>query len=210
MGCRFRPAVISALIATGLSLGLAGCGGTPTRLSSSNDIDLRNGVMDTFQYAAQGGEMLTVVKGSPFPMPAESVGPMVTAAMQGSNNGPSTTFVTQQSPATRPGYFILVQFDRVMMIPRFQDCADAVKGAGPAAAAQGDLRMTLVFCAPDSAVSWVVAKGVRPSDADDARFVRMVRTAMRNLIPSRAKEEGGSGTPMPSEDDLLRGTVAAG
>lgn len=167
---------------------LAGCSAPPF-MQTSMDAEIRPGILGTFQYAAGGRDMLVVPSGNPFAMPDDAFAQALTATMRNNNNGPDTRFVPAPTDTTRPGFFVLAGFNPPNGYPTNRDCVapPAQTAAVPAA---DNLFVTMVFCGSQTAMSWVIARGPWPDGPDDPRFVDLIQSSTRALIPTRDDDPG--------------------
>jgi len=181
-----RPQSWASLFGVALSVVvIGGCAGAIIT-QSSNDVEVRSGVLSTFSYAAAGRDMRTVVIGNPFQAGKADLDRAVVAAMQNRNNGPTTTFTTTPSESAREGYSVVVAFDPPPTLPNARLC-ESLDGVATEPA-RDRLRLVMVFCAGKSVESWVRSSAPRPSSPADPQFANLISQATRQLIPTMDDE----------------------
>lgn len=115
--CRAHFSILAGLILAGLML--AGCG--IERVSSSQN--WVPGTHSVYTYAAEAGEMTTLIFGNPFFSTRPETVAAVTEAMSAAAPPPRVRFTTEPSSRTRDGYRMVVLFDPAHGLPDWWLCA---------------------------------------------------------------------------------------
>jgi hypothetical protein len=147
-------------------------------------------VINRFQYAGAGRDFTTVVVGNPFSVPNETLGRMVTDAMQNKHFGAVTHFTTTPSANARRKFRMVMMFDPPVALPGHALCGDVA--ALPPSQAEGRLRLLAAFCAGDYLESEVAASMPRVATPDAPAFSGMIGAVMRDILPTRDPGEESS------------------
>ena len=147
------------------------------------------GTNATFAWAAQSGEMATVIIGNPFDVPQERTNDAVLAAMAGSYAGPDVRFTTDPAPNAPAGFEVVVLLDGPPAM-RYDILCKNRSAAAPQPR-QGFNTVVVSFCAGDSTLSSAAGSVARVAAPEDSAYRALISSAMIELIPRRQKEERG-------------------
>ncbi|MDP6788613.1 MAG: hypothetical protein QF830_07215 [Rhodospirillales bacterium] len=140
-------------------------------------------VIGRFQYAGAGRDFTAVIVGNPFSVPDETLGRIVTDAMQEHHFGAATRFTTTPSANARRKFRMVMMFDPPVSLAGDTLCGDVA--ALPPPRADGRLRLLAAFCAGAYLESEVAASMPRAATPDAPAFNAMIGAVMRDLLPTR-------------------------
>lgn len=179
---------IRSVLALALTAVVAGCAGT-TVIDSEY-------VASTYHprflsQVAKYGALRTEIVGNPFAAPKEQVDAEITRVLSRAHVGPAFPLVTSpDEQARRSPYHMVILFDPAGYLGRNQVCAGDRRQGEPAA---GQIRMMMVFCTSNSAISSLVATLPSVSSPADSQFAAALRQAAPVLMPPTPAEPDASG-----------------
>jgi hypothetical protein len=177
----------AAWVAASLAAALTGCAGLPTTINQN----LSSGYLPLEARSVMGGEMGTVIYGSPFGAPRDGFEAAVTAAMYGQHFGPPTRFVPIP-PSAAPRYRIVMAFNPGTAV--FGDGLCRLRQDPPTLPALRPARVEAAFCRDRRALTSTTGLLAGIATADDPRFGVLIGQVTRDLFPPRD----------PGEDDRIR------
>jgi len=166
------------LLAPAVALAISACGGVVVHESPEPHYRYNAG---DFDYATRKGAMHTVVVGNPFGMAKADFDARVLDLMQGRNSGASAKFVASAGPETDPLYKTVVAFDTPTGTSRDDLCRNADRMSSQPAANR--VRVSIVFCEGDTALSGASGSVRDASGAADPKFARLVRETTFFMVP---------------------------
>ncbi|WP_029008051.1 hypothetical protein [Azospirillum halopraeferens] len=135
-------------------------------------------------YAASDRDLAVVLHGAPPGTDPATLGPAVTAAMQGRIMGVRTNFTTTPGESARPDYRVVMAFNPVEPLLSSALCASGPVPTRAPAAAGGGLVVEAAFCRGGGALT--AARGTLESSAgpDDPEFRGLIGDITFALFPA--------------------------
>lgn len=165
-------------LAPTIALALAACGGVV--VYETTDPQYRYSAGD-FDYATRKGAMHTIVAGNPFNMAKADFDARVLALMQGQNRGLPAKFVSSDGQEIDPLYKTVVAFNAATGTDEDELCRNAGQVASQPASDR--VRLSIVFCEGDKALSSAAGSVGGVGGADDPQFAELVRETTFFMVP---------------------------
>ena len=175
-------------IVAGAAPALVACGGPATTVTYvENEIRYDPG---TISWAAQEGELNTVVRGNPFPASVEAEAIAASLALPGWFQPARLT--TRPADARRAEHRLVLVFNPARNpLGGAAACADV---AGVALAPAGPtMRVQLAFCSGAKVGAEAILEAPAGRDPSDPRFTGALNSALAAMLPPRNRNHGDDG-----------------